>query len=136
MPSSDSFRESLRSLDAKVNVTNATIAKVPFDLDHWQKVSAEKYPNGLPEPESDDPTQWLFHGRPEASTHIVGSSRSIKSTSQPSYLKPSAYCRNSHVCPAWCGFCATDPQMTTDSGIGSSLPGRPARYRELSARSC
>ena len=25
-------------------------------------------PNGLPEPESDDPTQWLFHGRPEAST--------------------------------------------------------------------
>jgi hypothetical protein len=30
-------------------------------------VAAEKYPDGLPEPESDDPTQWLFHGRPEAS---------------------------------------------------------------------
>ena len=28
----------------------------------------EKYPDGLPEPESDDPTQWLFHGRPEPST--------------------------------------------------------------------
>ena len=26
--------------------------------------AAEKYPNGLPEPYSDDPTQWLFHGHP------------------------------------------------------------------------
>jgi len=42
--------------------------KVPFDLAHWQKVAAERYPNGLPEPESDDPTQWLFHGRPDEST--------------------------------------------------------------------
>ena len=44
------------------------LVKVPFDLAHWQKVAAEKYPDGLPEPESDDPTQWLFHGRPEEST--------------------------------------------------------------------
>jgi hypothetical protein len=62
------FREEVRRLDAKLNVTSATLAKVPFDLAHWQKVAAEKYPNGLPEPESDDPTQWLFHGRPEEST--------------------------------------------------------------------
>ncbi|MEI7838100.1 MAG: SAM-dependent DNA methyltransferase, partial [Planctomycetota bacterium] len=33
-------------------------------LAHWQKVAEEKYPDGLPEPESDDPTQWLFHGWP------------------------------------------------------------------------
>jgi hypothetical protein len=37
---------------------------VPFDIDHWQKIAAEKYPNGLPKPYSDDPTQWLFHGHP------------------------------------------------------------------------
>ena len=37
---------------------------MPFDLAHWQQVAAEKYPNGLPEPYSDDPTQWLFHGHP------------------------------------------------------------------------
>jgi hypothetical protein len=42
--------------------------KVPFDLKHWQTVAAKEYPNGLPEPESDDPTQWLFCGRPEHST--------------------------------------------------------------------
>ena len=40
------------------------LLQVPFDLDHWQKIAAEKYPNGLPEPYSDDPTQWLFHGHP------------------------------------------------------------------------
>ena len=38
--------------------------KVPFDLDHWTKVAAEKYPNGLPKPYTDDPTQWIFHGHP------------------------------------------------------------------------
>lgn len=34
--------------------------KVPFDLAHWQKVAEEMGP--LPEPHSDDPTQWLFKG--------------------------------------------------------------------------
>lgn len=66
--SSRKFAEAVRVVDQKLAVTNATIVKVPFDLAYWQQVAAEKYPNGLPEPESDDPTQWLFHGRPEVST--------------------------------------------------------------------
>ena len=41
--------------------------KVPFDLAHWQKVAAEKYPHGLPKPFSSDPTQWLFNGHPKGS---------------------------------------------------------------------
>ena len=39
---------------------------MPFDVDHWRKVAEEAGP--LPEPWSDDPTQWLFEGRPEVST--------------------------------------------------------------------
>ncbi len=62
---SPEYRPAVRKLDQKLNVTNATLSKVPFDLAHWQKVAAEKYPNGLPEPETDDPTQWLFHGHPD-----------------------------------------------------------------------
>lgn len=62
--SSQDFGIAVRSVDQKLNVTNATLAKVPFDLSHWQKVAAEKYPNGLPKPHSDDPTQWLFSGHP------------------------------------------------------------------------
>jgi hypothetical protein len=65
---SPSFRESLKRLDAKVNITNATIAKVPFDVTHWLVVGAEQYPHGLPEPFSDDPTQWLFKGDIATST--------------------------------------------------------------------
>jgi hypothetical protein len=37
---------------------------VPFDLDHWTKIAEEKYPNGLPKPYTDDPTQWIYHGHP------------------------------------------------------------------------
>lgn len=58
------FNHEVRKIDKKRNVTNATLGKVPFDLEHWQKEAAKKYPNGLPKPYSDDTTQWLFHGHP------------------------------------------------------------------------
>ena len=62
--SSPQYAAAVREIDQKLNVTNATLVKVPFDLDHWKQVAAEQYPNGLPEPYSDDPTQWIFHGDP------------------------------------------------------------------------
>ena len=62
--SSPEYNEAVRRIDQKLNVTNATLAKVPFDLDRWTKVAQEQYPNGLPGPYSDDPTQWIFHGHP------------------------------------------------------------------------
>jgi hypothetical protein len=65
--SSPKFNEALRKLNPKVSVDNGYVGKVPFDLEHWQKVAAEKYPNGLPKPHSDDPTQWLFNGHPRGS---------------------------------------------------------------------
>ena len=62
--SSPDYNEAVRQIDQSLKVTNATLVKVPFDLDHWSKVAEEKYPNGLPKPYSDDPTQWIFHGHP------------------------------------------------------------------------
>jgi hypothetical protein len=62
--SSKEFVRQIRQLDQKVAVANGTFAQVPFDLAHWQKVAAEKYPHGLPKPFSSDPTQWLFNGHP------------------------------------------------------------------------
>ena len=64
---SPDFTQRVREIDQKLNVTNATLVKIPFDITHWQRVAAEKYPNGLPEPHSDDPTQWLFSGHPKDS---------------------------------------------------------------------
>lgn len=62
--SSPEYNEAVRRIDQKLNVTNATLVKVPFDLERWQQVAAERYPHGLPQPYSDDPTQWIFHGHP------------------------------------------------------------------------
>ena len=62
--SSPEYHEAVRRIDQKLNVTNATLVKVPFDLDRWTAVAQERYPNGFPEPYSDDPTQWIFHGHP------------------------------------------------------------------------
>lgn len=65
---SDDFVKTARSSNQALSIDNGYLSKLPFDLAHWQTVADEIYPNGLPEPESDDPTQWLFHGRPEHAT--------------------------------------------------------------------
>jgi hypothetical protein len=65
--SSDEFRRLTREINQKRNVEVRTFLAVPFDLAHWQKVAAEKYPDGLPNPFSSDPTQWLFNGHPKGS---------------------------------------------------------------------
>ena len=62
--SSPEYNNAVRRIDRKLNVTNATLVKVPFDRDHWRRVAARRYPDGLPKPHSDDPTQWLFDGHP------------------------------------------------------------------------
>jgi len=62
--SSPEYHEAVRQVDQSLKVTNATLVKVPFDLEHWSKVAEEQYPHGLPKPYSDDPTQWIFHGHP------------------------------------------------------------------------
>ncbi len=54
----------IRSIDQALSITESSFIKVPFDLDYWTQVAQEKYPNGLPKPYSDDPTQWIFHGHP------------------------------------------------------------------------
>ena len=60
--SSPHFNSSIRQIDPAMKVTNATLVKVPFDLEHWQCVAEKQWPADLPVPYSDDPTQWLFQG--------------------------------------------------------------------------
>jgi hypothetical protein len=61
---SKSFPIAVRELDQALKVTNRTLLKVPFDADYWGKIAEEKYPNGLPKPFTNDPTQIAFHGHP------------------------------------------------------------------------
>ena len=62
--SSPDFNKEVRKINQKIQVANTTLVKVPFDFTHWSNVAAENYPHGLPDPYSDDPTQWIFHGHP------------------------------------------------------------------------
>jgi len=59
---SEEFADRLRSFDHSLKFTNQTLVKVPFDLPRWEAVAQDQFPNGLPDPCSKDPTQWLFRG--------------------------------------------------------------------------
>ncbi len=61
---SSQFASCARKRNQALSIDNGYLGKLPFDVRTWRKVAAEKYPHGLPEPQSDDPTQWLFHGHP------------------------------------------------------------------------
>lgn len=94
--SAPEFHDLVRSLDQTLKVTNRTLVKVPFDLAHWQKVAAEKYPHGLPKPFSSDPTQWLFNGHPK------GSDQPLHATAARllGYQWPRQTCSSFPDCPA------------------------------------
>jgi len=64
---SSQFQTDLRKLDSKVAVTTSATLKVPFDLHSWSGLSAISFINGLPQPYTNNLTQWLFHGHPCAS---------------------------------------------------------------------
>ncbi len=66
--SSPSFRKAVRQIDQKAAVANATLIKVPFDLEYWSREAKRQYPHGLPAPYSEDPTQWIFKGTITSST--------------------------------------------------------------------
>jgi hypothetical protein len=61
------FHDEVRKLDAGVKVTCATMVKVPFDAEYWRAEADRRFPGGLPDPRSDRPTQWPFHGQPRPS---------------------------------------------------------------------
>lgn len=63
---SPEFAEEVKKIDPKTGVATSSVVKVPFDLDRWQRVSEDV--GTLPDPWTNDPTQWLFAGRPEMST--------------------------------------------------------------------
>ncbi|MCS3839490.1 hypothetical protein HNR03_004101 [Pseudomonas sp. JAI111] len=61
---SPEFNQAVREIDQSLKVTNGTLVKIPFDLEYWSSIAEEEYPRGLPQPYTNDPTQWIFHGHP------------------------------------------------------------------------
>ena len=55
--SSTQYSKLIRKIDQKLNVTSGTLVKVPIDI-------SKHLDAAVPEPYSQDPRQWLFHGHP------------------------------------------------------------------------
>jgi hypothetical protein len=65
--SSGEFSRALRRQNPKLSIDNGYVAKINWDRAGWEKEALKHYPDGLPEPWSEDPTQWIFHGHPAKS---------------------------------------------------------------------
>lgn len=66
---SDEYTNAVHEVDRRICVANTALTRVPFDVERWSAEAAVKFPAGLPELYSDEPTQWVFHGHPRASTN-------------------------------------------------------------------
>ena len=70
--SSDEYSIEVRKIDKQLKLTTATLLKVPFNIESWKEKAADKFPTGLPSPNSNDPTQWVFPGHPNSSLAPLG----------------------------------------------------------------
>ncbi len=61
---SGELSRAVREFDQSLKPTNSSFEKIFFNKIKWRAFAEEKYPNGLPKPYTDDPTQWIFHGHP------------------------------------------------------------------------
>jgi hypothetical protein len=66
--SSEEWLRNVRRVDPRIGVSCNNMVRVPFDVEQWRAAAEEQFPDGLPEPFSDDPSQWLFRGWPVGST--------------------------------------------------------------------
>jgi len=130
---SSEYNQNVRKLDEKLGVTNATLAKVPFDLERWEAIAAEQFPNGLPEPHSDNPTQWIFHGHPCASTNPL----QVAVARLLGYRWPTEFAETAEVSvetSLWIARCKDLVSHVDDDGIVCLQPVRgekPAHERLL-----
>lgn len=150
--SSPEYAEGVRRIDQSLKVTNATLVQVPFDLAHWTKVANERYPHGLPQPYSDDPTQWIFHGHPFGSViwnestkrTADGPPRLTADTLQVAVARLLGYCWPAELDPAmelapeqreWVTRCAPLHPHADDDGIVClvALRGEPRAAERLQA---
>ena len=66
---SKDFCSAVKAINQNRKVEVRTFLSVGFDAPYWRQVAEDRLPGGLPKPYSDDPTQWIFHGDPVASTN-------------------------------------------------------------------
>lgn len=95
---SEHFVPEVRRLDSKPYVTTSVFGELPFEVAKWARVSSEAFPCGLPEPQTNDPTQWLFHGHPAGATAAGSAENSPLAVPDPKgHAHPSLLCRTPNL---------------------------------------
>ena len=61
---SGEFAKLIRQANTKIGIAEGSVVRVAFEAARWHRAARDEYPHGLPEPYSNDPTQWIFHGHP------------------------------------------------------------------------
>jgi len=72
--SSPEYPREVRKIDQSLKPTNTGLIQVPFDIERWRELASKEYPQGLPLPQSNDATQWIFGGHPsgaEQALHVA-----------------------------------------------------------------
>ncbi len=119
---SEEFLTELRRLDKKMSVTAGTFTKVACSPDNWKPASNDDY---LREPQSNDPTQWLFHGRPdqtEVDTTLQVAVARLVGYNWPAEHDPQL--RLAAEARAWVETCKTLDKFADDDGVVCLSPVR------------
>jgi hypothetical protein len=68
---SPEYCREVRKVNQSLKITDTSLVEIPFDIDKWQQDAATRFPGGLPDADSCDPTQWVFSGHPRGATSIL-----------------------------------------------------------------
>jgi hypothetical protein len=100
--SSPDYCADVRRIDQQLKLTTATLLKVPFEAARWSRAATAAHPFGLPAPQSNDPTQWLFHGHPAGMLASGQATRSPVGIGDPEGAEraPSLVCREPRLADA------------------------------------
>src|SRR5262249_55393369 len=117
------------NLDANLNTATSVFEKVPFHLEKWSAVARDTFRHGLPQPNTNNPTEAIFTGQPCGSEHTL----QVAVGRLLGYCWPRQLGSIFHDCPA-----STDDgleQFATDDGILclSALQGKASAVGRLSA---
>lgn len=116
---SDVYAREVRKMNSKYQVATTALGKVPFDLEYWRTVALDKFPDGIPQPYTSDPTQWLYHGHPADAER--GGAIHVALARLCGYKWPSEYgihMRLSAEARDWVTKAAALPEGDTDSLLG------------------
>lgn len=74
----EEYLRQVRDFDQGLSITESSFLKIPCDLTFWRAKAEEEFPCGLPDPFTNDPTQWIFHGHPCANVYWDEGEKELK----------------------------------------------------------